>query len=44
MAHGLTSKIMQETCDRILGEVKTSIGVAGEVYQMHLRTIAPRFG
>src|SRR5580692_3562142 len=34
MAHGLTAKIMQETCDRILGEVKTSIGVAGEVYQI----------
>ena len=34
MAHGLTSKIMQETCDRILGEVKTSNGVAGEVYQI----------
>ena len=25
---------MQETCDRILGEVKTSTGVAGEVYQI----------
>jgi AraC-like DNA-binding protein len=34
MAHGLTSKIMQETCDRILGEVKTSTGVSGEVYQI----------
>ena len=34
MAHGLTAKIMQETCDRILGEVKTSTGVAGEVYQI----------
>lgn len=34
MAHGLTYKIMQETCDRILGEVKTSTGVAGEVYQI----------
>ncbi len=34
MAHGLTSKIMQDTCDRILGEVKTSTGVAGEVYQI----------
>lgn len=34
MAHGLTWKIMQETCDRILGEAKTSFGVAGEVYQM----------
>lgn len=34
MAHGLTSRILQETCDRILGEVKTSTGVAGEVYQI----------
>lgn len=34
LAHGLTSKIMRETCDRILGEVKTSNGVAGEVYQI----------
>jgi hypothetical protein len=34
MAHGLTSKLMQDTCDRILGEVKTSTGVAGEVYQI----------
>lgn len=34
MAHGLTSKILQETCDRILGEVKTSTGVSGEVYQI----------
>jgi AraC-like DNA-binding protein len=34
MAHGLTWKIMQETCDRILGETKTSSGVAGEVYQI----------
>jgi len=34
MAHRLTSKLMWDTCDRILGEVKTSIGVAGEVYQI----------
>jgi AraC-like DNA-binding protein len=34
MAHRLTSKIMQETCDRILGETKTSTGVAGGVYQI----------
>jgi AraC-like DNA-binding protein len=34
MAHRPTSKLMQETCDRILGEVKTSTGVAGEVYQI----------
>ena len=34
MAHRLTSKLLQDTCDRILGEVKTSTGVAGEVYQI----------
>ncbi len=34
MAHPLTAKIMQETCDRILGEAKTSTGVAGAVYQI----------
>lgn len=34
MAHGLTWRMMQETCDRILGEAKTSSGFAGEVYQM----------
>jgi AraC-like DNA-binding protein len=34
LAHGLTWKIMQETCDRILGDAKTSSGVAGEVYQI----------
>jgi AraC-like DNA-binding protein len=34
LAHGLTSKILRDTCERILGEVKTSTGVAGEVYQI----------
>jgi AraC-like DNA-binding protein len=34
MAHRFTSKLMRDTCDRILGEVKTSTGVAGEVYQI----------
>ena len=34
MAHALTSKLMRDTCDRILGEVKTSTGIAGEVYQI----------
>ena len=34
LAHGLTSKILRDTCDRILGEVKTSTGVAGEVYHI----------
>lgn len=34
MAHALTSKLMRDTCDRTLGEVKTSAGVSGEVYQL----------
>jgi AraC-like DNA-binding protein len=34
MAHSLTSKLMRDTCDRTLGQVKTSTGVAGEVYQI----------
>lgn len=34
MAHPLTAKLMRDTCDRILGEVTTSTGVAGEVYQI----------
>lgn len=34
LAHRLTSKLLQDTCDRILGEVKTSTGIAGEVYQV----------
>lgn len=34
MAHALTSKLMRDTCDRTLGEVKTSTGVAGEVYHL----------
>lgn len=34
MAHALTSKLMRDTCDRTLGEVKTSTGVSGEVYQL----------
>jgi AraC-like DNA-binding protein len=34
MAHRLTSKLMQDTCDRTLGQVKTTTGVAGEVYQI----------
>lgn len=34
MAHKLTSKLMRDTCDRILGEVKATSGVAGEVVQI----------
>lgn len=34
LAHRLTSTLLQETCDRLIGQAKTSVGVAGEVYQM----------
>jgi len=34
MAHPLTSKLLRDTCDRLIGEIKTSTGVAGEVYQI----------
>jgi AraC-like DNA-binding protein len=34
MAHRLTSKLMRDTCERILGEVKTTSGVVGEVYHI----------
>jgi AraC-like DNA-binding protein len=34
MAHALTAQLMRDTCERILGEVKTCSGVAGEVYQI----------
>ena len=34
MAHKLTSKLMRDTCDRILGEARTTSGVAGEVCQI----------
>jgi AraC-like DNA-binding protein len=38
LAHRLTSTLLQETCDRLIGQAKTSTGVAGEVYQILMRT------
>ena len=37
-AHQLTSTLVQETCDRLICQAKTSFGVAGEVYQILNRT------
>jgi AraC-like DNA-binding protein len=34
LAHKLTATLLQETCDRLIGQAKTSTGVAGEVYQI----------
>ncbi|PXW24901.1 AraC family transcriptional regulator [Paraburkholderia caballeronis] len=34
LAHKLTAALLQETCDRLIGQAKTSAGVAGEVYQI----------
>ncbi|MEI5996017.1 AraC family transcriptional regulator [Paraburkholderia bengalensis] len=38
LAHRLTSTLLQETCDRLIGETKTSSGTAGEVYQLLMCT------
>jgi AraC-like DNA-binding protein len=34
LAHKLTAALLQETCDRLIGQAKTSAGVSGEVYQL----------
>ncbi|SAK58689.1 AraC family transcriptional regulator [Caballeronia calidae] len=38
LAHQLTSTLLQETCDRLIGQAKTSSGVSGEVYQILMST------
>lgn len=37
-AHRLTSTLLQATCDRLLGQIKTSVGIVGEVYQSLIKT------
>jgi AraC-like DNA-binding protein len=37
LAHRLTSTLLQETCDRLIGQAKTSVGTTGEVYQILMR-------
>jgi len=34
LAHKLTSTLMQETCERLIGQAKTSVGISGQVYQI----------
>jgi AraC-like DNA-binding protein len=38
LAHRLTSTLLQETCDRLIGETKISSGFAGEVYRILMQT------
>ena len=34
LANRLTRAMLEETCDRLIGQAKTSSGIAGEVYQL----------
>jgi AraC-like DNA-binding protein len=34
LAHKLTSTLMQSTCERLIGQAKTTSGVSGQVYQI----------
>jgi AraC-like DNA-binding protein len=34
LAHKLTSSLMQDTCERLVGQAKTSMGLSGHVYQI----------
>ena len=34
LAHKLTSALMQATCERLIGQAKTSVGISGQVYQI----------
>lgn len=37
MAHRLTTALLEQTCDRLIGQAKTSGGASGEVYQILMR-------
>lgn len=37
LAHRHTAALLQETCDRLIGQAKTSTGASGEVYQVLMR-------
>lgn len=37
LAHRHSAALLQETCDRLIGQAKTSSGVSGEVYQVLMR-------
>ena len=34
LAHKLTSALMQATCERLIGQAKTTVGISGQVYQI----------
>lgn len=38
LAHKLTSTLMQATCERLIGQAKTSVGASGRVYQILMAT------
>lgn len=38
LAHRLTATVLQDTCDRLIGQAKVSTGISGEVYQMMMQT------
>lgn len=37
LAHRHSAALLQETCDRLIGQAKTSCGASGEVYQVLMR-------
>lgn len=38
LAHNITAALLQETCDRLIGQAKASVGASGEVYQIIMGT------
>ncbi|MFA6232511.1 MAG: AraC family transcriptional regulator [Rhodanobacter sp.] len=38
LAHSLTATLLQETCDRLIGQAKSFFGFSGEVYRMMMST------
>lgn len=38
LAHKLTAALLQETCDRLIGQTKASVGASGEVYRIMMST------
>lgn len=38
LAHNITATLLQETCDRLIGQAKATVGASGEVYQIVMST------
>lgn len=38
LAHHITATLLQETCDRLIGQTKASVGASGEVYRLMMST------